>query len=847
MLHVPPQVVLFCLLAIAFVVGAQDEPPFSVSDYDDGDVYFVRDGRKRPYNGMRDAWVFNRAMAWLGEKEGADGAILCYSSQAPLLLTGSKGVSQWYANADDELTHAGDDYSRFLKKGAASEWDQATLPPVQFQIEQHPVAEFDVTQATHPWQLLVVVKGRSGPPLYASPWQGGPGTLTVDLLDLYRRKGYENHFAELSFHIATRTPQAQDSAAFIFGLRLNARAAVIPSLPVIRTAARARAEGVTVYALVLDQTAKPVPKERVAVVANIGDAAVPMNEVRPGLWKGTARDLPVGDHRVLLTASWLGTDQAPSRSHLDIHITDGKFLGYDPALRMLTRDGTPLGPLTGSYRGHPMFKAIGTEHEALVQGYDDWKTVQGDKHEGQHGAHGGSRYGFHWWESLTPKELDADYAYLERCGWTVVHLCQGWWVWERLDAGGRIAPHGAEQLALVTSAARRHGLHLHLALSHYPLGKTSAPYAQYLEAGYDKSDYAKPDSTFYRMFTSYLADFTALFRDDTGISAFTSAGEGDPACGKTFVNAVHDFVTARDPNHLFMGEPHLNPRPIPMEKGDPNFYRAEGWKPLIAGFRTYPIDGKPIESVGVAGKLAHLGHLFMGEGVFWGYSGGPRETERYRERVRETFYTSLAYRLPMLLSWEERVVEDERVVFEQVRRAVDWSKPFQRPRLIVKAAPPLKEDLYRYETALTRLPLEYAFVLGNAAVPDGTLHTIDVSAPFQNPAFASDGGKLPDALRADMPLVLPAGFAANYSWTQDRTTLLAFIRATDGARDTQPAPVGQERSIVLRNFPEGTLPYVLYDLASRKAVAKGEFSKTTALKEPPGVRHLFLLVGGRAR
>jgi hypothetical protein len=59
--------------------------------------------------------------------------------------------------------------------------------------------------------------------------------------------------------------------------------------------------------------------------------------------------------------------------------------------------------------------------------------------------------------------------------------------------------------------------------------------------------------------------------------------------------------------------------------------------------------------------------------------------------------------------------------------------------------------------------------------------------------------------------------------------------------------VGQERSIVLRNFPEGTLPYVLYDLASRKAVAKGEFSKTTALKEPPGVRHLFLLVGGRAR
>jgi hypothetical protein len=50
---------------------------------------------------------------------------------------------------------------------------------------------------------------------------------------------------------------------------------------------------------------------------------------------------------------------------------------------------------------------------------------------------------------------------------------------------------------------------------------------------------------------------------------------------------------------------------------------------------------------------------------------------------------------------------------------------------------------------------------------------------------------LPDALKAEMPLRLPAGFAATYSWSEDRSTLLAFIRDTtarpEGARSTTEA------------------------------------------------------------
>jgi hypothetical protein len=766
--------------------GGTTNPIVSVSDYDGGDYYWVRDGQKQPYHGMREAWVFNRAMTWLDDKDGVEGAVICYSNQSPLPLTGKKQVSRWFTSKANELSDVDDETTRFVKRDGKAEFDHALLPALQFHIEQHPTAELEVTEATHPWQFIVTVKGRSGPPLYASPWQEKPGKLTVELLKLFRAKGYQRHFAQLTFALFVH---AKEQATVAFRLRLKGGLAIIPSLPVIRTAARAEAEGVPVSCVVVKGAGKRLGKGEARVWAH-GKDVIELADNGKGVWKGILRGLGAGDHRIYMNAVLGGAGKVSGYSHISIHITDGRFIGYDEKLKLLTEGGKPVGPFAGSYRGAPMFKGIGTPQESLVQGQEQWAAVQGTVHEGQHFNHGGPLYGFHWWESLTKKELDSDYAYLARCGWSVVHLCQGWWLWERLDAGGHIAPHGAEQLAAVTAAARRNGLHLHLALSHYPLGKQSAPYAQYLEAGYQPGDYGKLDSKFYAMFKDYLAHFTTLFRDETGISGFTAAGEGDPDCGPTFVNAVHDFVASRDPNHLFLAEPHHGMRT------DPNSYRKAGWKPLLGGMRTYFIDRQPIESVAAQFRLAALGHVFMAEGIFWGYSGGPTQTDRYRERVRETFYTGLALRNPIMMTWEERVVEDERQILEQVRRAVDWSKPFQRPRLAIRVGNESLVDaggkgLVRYEQALSRLPLDYACVWGDEPVPPDTLFTIDARQPFVEPAFVSDGGKLPDALKADMPLRLPAGFAATYSWSQDRRTLLAFIRdasahpASQGAATTE--------------------------------------------------------------
>ena len=251
----------------------------------------------------------------------------------------------------------------------------------------------------------------------------------------------------------------------------------------------------------------------------------------------------------------------------------------------------------------------------------------------------------------------------------------------RLDAGGRIAPHGAEQLALLCAAARRHGLHLLFALSHYELGRYTPPYAQYLEAGYEREDYNKPDSKFYQMFANYLAHFATVFRDETGIFAFSAAGEGDVRCGKTFVNTVYDFFQARDGNHLFICEPHH------AFIKRPDFYQKEGWKPVLAGMRTYHIDRHPPEAIGVQFKIAAMSDVFMAEGLAWGwgtFKDAASNPDHYRRENRRTFYTGLAYRNPIVVTWAERVVEDEQIVFEQVRRTVDWSKPFARPRVALR-------------------------------------------------------------------------------------------------------------------------------------------------------------------
>ena len=151
-------------------------------------------------HGLRESWVFNRAMVWLDEKTGVDGAVICYSSQSPLLLTGRKQASRWYVGEADELTDVDDEFTHFVKKDLKTLDANTSLPPLQFHVEQQPIAELKVTETTHPWRFSMSIKGRGGPPLYESPWQEKPGTLTVDLLQLYRNRRKDRRFEPRRSH-----------------------------------------------------------------------------------------------------------------------------------------------------------------------------------------------------------------------------------------------------------------------------------------------------------------------------------------------------------------------------------------------------------------------------------------------------------------------------------------------------------------------------------------------------------------------------------------------------------------------------------------------------------------------
>ena len=253
----------------------------------------------------------------------------------------------------------------------------------------------------------------------------------------------------------------------------------MPTLPVIRTAARAEAEGLPIFAVVLDRQAHRLGSDTVEVTASLGEVPIKLAATSEGIWKAVVRSVRPGEHRAELRATWKDGSSVTGRHAGDRANHGWAVRRLDPERRLLTRAGKHLGPITGSYRGQSVFSGVGTARESLLHGQDRWEAAIADREHPD--------YGFHFWESLTPRELDQDYAYLERCGWRMIHLCSAWLWWPRFDVAGRLSPFYAEQIDEVCRAAGRHGLFVHLAVSHYPLGQV-ASYARVSKAGYQRSD-----------------------------------------------------------------------------------------------------------------------------------------------------------------------------------------------------------------------------------------------------------------------------------------------------------------------------------------------------------------------
>jgi hypothetical protein len=779
---------------------------------------------------LDQSWTFNRAMRWVTSP--AD-TLLCYEAGGTLALTGERRIADWFSDPANVITHVGATLQ--FAKTAARQRDAVVLPGFQTNLDQHPRLRVTVSDATAAWQVCVLVKGRSGPPLVASDWQTGPGSVTLDLAAAWAKKGYAIRFAELHLALGVWTEQPETSAALTFTADLPGQAALVSCLPVIRT----EGKPVPVAALLVAADGSLPGAEQLQVAATVAGHAVPLAHDGE-LWRGEISGLPVGEHSVALHA----TGAVAASATLALHVTDGQYLSYDAGRKSLTRAGQTLGPVSGSYQGMVFARDPGTPRETLVQGqaaWDAWHQAEPDDER------------WHYWEALTEAELEERFAYLEACGWDLLHLCQGWGVWEKLDAGGHLAPHGAEQLALLLRVARRHGLALLQALSHYPYGSTFTPVLrQYRDAGYQDSDWTNPDSPFTARFQQYLCEYATLFREEPALFALSTSGEGDIAAGPARVNDTYRFMRARMPNHVFLAEPIHRLYRLPEEQraqwavhGWSESFAAGcrtdvAWEPQLAGSRMYWIGEAlhPEIDLGVEFKFLQLADTFMGEGSwpcphryarFMGHTDTWAGTERYRRRVRDSLYLGLVHRNPILLTWDEQYTEDERIVLREVRGRIDWAQPFQAAPVAIRVDSPNvgggpwgadgRAVLGRYEAFFSAAPLMTRYLTPDETAPAG-LPVLDARQPYAAPS-------LPAALLDAGPLQVSPGFRASYLWSADRRTLLAYVynsthhECLEGRPDLSgnlhrlPGPAACE--IGLRHLPDG-LACRVYSLNEKRCV-----------------------------
>jgi hypothetical protein len=814
--------------------AAAERPPYALEGHED-EVYHEQrlPGRETEpeYCAFLDqSWTFNRAMRWA---DTPNGTVLPYAAGGTLALTGEGRVGDWFTDPCNTLQHAGTALT--LEKRSARQREVVALPGLQINLDQHPTLTLAVSAASVSWQVCVLVKGRSGAPLVASAWQEECGTVTLDLARAWRDKGYSQRFAEL--HIAVGLwSQAPDMAAVLtFAAQLPGQPALVTCLPVVRRAG----SPVPLSALVVDAAGE---HPHVGVTALVNGQTIDMRPVG-NLWVASLEGLPEGEHLAELEA----TGDLGLKSSLMLRVTDGGFLQYEPAAHSLTRHGRPLGPLSGSYQGMVFARGIGTPGEALVQGQAAWQLWHEDEPADEH---------WHYWEALTEAELETRFSYLQSCGWDLLHLCQGWGLWEKLDACGHIAPHGAEQLALILRVAARHGLALLQALSHYPYGSLQTPVLrQYLEAGYRDSDWTNPEarSRFNELFHGYLGEYAALFKDDTALFAMSTSGEGDIAAGPERVNDTYRFMQTHMPDHIFLCEPIHRLFDLPDQHRrrwhlhGPGQQRAAGcateiaWEPQLAGSRMYWMGQElhPEIDLGVEFKFLQLGDYFMGEGSwpcphlyrrFMGREDSWAGTQRYRRRLRDSLYLGLVHRNPVMLTWDEQYAEDERLVLRQVRQQIDWLQPFRPAPVAIRVdshhvgGGPWglegRQALGRYEEYFSALPLMTRYM--------GPDETGQEGATVLDAAYPVATSELPGELLASGPLGLTPGFRASYLWSADGCTLVAYVYNCTGHQRLEcrsdlsgnwhRLPEPRVCQIELRNLPLQPLCCRLYSLEKKRCI-----------------------------
>lgn len=784
--------------------------------------------------GRRRVKIFNKAMEWY--RNAKHGTIISYCPTKGLMLSGENQVSAWHSSPPNELKQDGE-FTSFTKK---SRWqrDCAVLPAFQFHLGQHPVLELEVTEAEVDWQFCITIKGRGGAPFIASAWQNGPGKLTFDIKKELQSRGYDLQFAELHFAIGVWTENPKESAQIKYRISMPSHSAIIANLPMVRTAERAKSEGVPIEAVVINKKGQLLSDNHIKLVAKVLGKTFPMTE-KDGVWTSILQDLPEGNHSIQIESN----KSAFSKIQTPVRVTNGEFFQYDKTSKWITKNEKILGPLTGSFQGTFFFKNVGLPNEQIVQSQQEWDTWDRTQKPGEH---------MHFWEALTPLELDARFSYLSNQGFDLLHLHSHWGTWERLDAGGRISPHAAEQLALYMRTADKYGLAHIQALSSGPYGVPedrsgygdTVVFSRYLDEGFKPEEWFEPTKgRFNDLFHQYLDDFTTLFKDETALFGMTASGEGDNVAPKRAEDTYWQ-IRKNDQNHIMLSEPIDVIDKLPEN-------HCIGFPQDMCGGRTYRISENetfPEFDLGVEFKLYKtVDNVYMAEGswatmpsydLFHGivvkdFKGNLNPwtgTNRYRIRLRDTLYLGLVHRLAIMNTWDETITEDEHKLVKEIRNKIDWTQKFMDPAIAIfvnddcaGAHDEGRVNVAKYERAFAGIPLDYRLYT-TSTPPSSARVVIDGREPFMKPKFKSEGGIILDEIKNQMPLEVSENYSANYSQSEDGRTLLAYFYNTmdhvtekrwlAGNHFRVPKPT--KFSIKIKNLPKANLRYTLYDLNEKK-------------------------------
>lgn len=639
---------------------------------------------------MQKVWTFNTAMTWVGPTEA--GNLFAYSATDLLWLTGQGQVSAWHTAEANSLSVEGN--ATCWTRGTSRRRDGLVLPTFQVHRNQHPRLRFAMLEADAEWQVVIAVKGRAGRPLWHSDWLNGEADIEVDVDSLLSEAGYEHQYAELHIAVVAWESRPGGVARLKFEASFKTQPAVVAPYPIIRTLAQVQTSGVAIEALLVNADGAVVA-ESASVRLDIGEQARVLEPLPDGTWRSDHFDsesLPVGTHPFVLSS-----DNSAASASGSVRITDGQFYQYDPQNWLVSRGSAPARPISGSYCASAFVVRPGEPDEKPLVGQPDWNDEV---------VALGSEERVHHWDSWTEAELESRFAYVKSKGWDLLHLHQHWSSWSRLDAGGHLSPRGAEHAALYYRVADQYGLAVMQSLVDYPYGVAddrtafnpdlSAPWKTYLDAGFEEDHwYSGGGSPFRTMLEQYVREYVTVFNAETGVFGFSHSGEADFMSGSTAVNRSGELLRELGSNHLYYSEPCFRVVNAPRK-------HVEGFDQELVGGRTYWIGGHiaPHDDMNVELALMSMDRIFVAEGSWapantyarlhlaladrWGSRESWTGSIPFRLRLRDTLYLALIRGMPLTVTWDEQVTEDEHEVFAEVSREIDWAQPTEpAPYLVV--------------------------------------------------------------------------------------------------------------------------------------------------------------------